>query len=201
LYITKLWYENPPRFDPRRCPVHNTTCTFLSVCSARAVRHAMHEGDWQRVSEILHSERDQGLIHILSTYPCSQWLNAVPAIPSIRLDDQPSRAMHASSWGCVTSPPWLHCEPVPVVIMSQETMLHMRLCAQPNLQARHDATADCLRAYAAHLGFFSSREGPYMRRGSCTTNRPAGTYTATSGQGLDTTSQMSHSSTLWHRPT
>jgi hypothetical protein len=38
--------------------------------------------------------------------------------------------------------------------------------------ARHDETADALRKYAGRLGFSSSCEGPHIRRGSRTTNRP-----------------------------
>jgi hypothetical protein len=38
--------------------------------------------------------------------------------------------------------------------------------------ARHDETADALREYARRLVFSSTREGPYMRWGSRTTNRP-----------------------------
>jgi hypothetical protein len=51
--------------------------------------------------------------------------------------------------------------------------------------ARHDETADALREYAGRIGFSSSREGPYMRRGFRTTNRPGlvGTSTATSVLG------------------
>ena len=39
-------------------------------------------------------------------------------------------------------------------------------------QERHDRTAECLRTHAGRLGFSSSREGSYMRRGSRTSNRP-----------------------------
>jgi hypothetical protein len=38
--------------------------------------------------------------------------------------------------------------------------------------ARHDETVDALSEYVDYFGFSSSREGPCLRRGSCSTNRP-----------------------------
>jgi hypothetical protein len=58
--------------------------------------------------------------------------------------------------------------------VAEDDVAHALSCSALSglVQARHDETADCLREYAGRLGFGSSREGSYMRRGSLTTNRP-----------------------------
>jgi hypothetical protein len=99
----------------------------------------------------------------------------LPVVPSVRLDDQSFQdnarirlgvrnfTTMSQAWRCTCGQ-----------LVDGDDVAHALGCRSLNslIIARHDETADALREYAGRLGFSSSREGPYMRRGSRTTNRP-----------------------------
>jgi hypothetical protein len=144
------------------------------------VRRAVQAANTQLLFDLKAGNRDHALLNSLSTYPSSKWLDTLPVVPSLRLDDQSfqdNARIRLKVRNFTTMSEAWYCFCASCSRLRCGTCLR---CQSLNslIIVLDDETADDRGECVGRLGFSSSREGLHMHMHmhmhlrSCINHRP-----------------------------